>query len=57
MGVEETGRRQLELSWHLTGGTEENQKVLRASRPLGPDFNPRPPKYEAGVTTIGPRLW
>jgi hypothetical protein len=44
------------LSWHFSGGTEENDENLsQVNRSPGRDFNPRPPEYEAGVLATRPR--
>jgi hypothetical protein len=40
------------VSWHLPGGTEENnEKPVRMASHQGQNMNLEPPKYEAGALT------
>jgi hypothetical protein len=46
------------LCRHLSGESEESQEYLsQDGRSSGPDLNPGPPQYEAGVLTCGPPSW
>jgi hypothetical protein len=39
------------LSWHLPGGTEENNEQPQDRQSPGQDINPGPPKYREVLTT------
>jgi hypothetical protein len=44
------------LSWHSTGGNEENYENLNQdSQSPGRESNPGPPEYEVGVLSTRPR--
>jgi hypothetical protein len=43
------------LSRHSLGGTKEDNETPQDIRPLGRDFNPRLPEYEAGMLTARSR--
>jgi hypothetical protein len=60
MNWKESGRKRTlpnfkALSWHFSGGTEENDETIsQDSRFPGRDFNPGLPRYTAGLLITRP---